>query len=233
MDISLGGSNRIFNPNLNELSGNRLKFVFDQGSGRIFWDGRELTKRLGLYTSLRSKGRWHDSVSSARWRIIEENTGVIKITGEWLYLPISQSWEVEIKEGNLIKFIVRMKINSEIDVDCLQTNLMLSEMYSQWIKEGEVFSFPGFNNNIDDKWDIVYAGRDGVRRIGVAKATEHGLSLPMVTLSAQETSSGQRFNIVNSDVYHRGRVLQFLDPTKRIIAAGDYLYFSGEFIINE
>jgi hypothetical protein len=224
----MGRDKPIFNPSSNELNGNRLKFIFKQGSGRIFWDGRELTKQLGLYTSLRSKGYWHDSASFARWKTVEEKMNVIRIIGEWLYLPISQSWEVEINEDNLLKFIVRMKINNDIEVDCLQTNLMVSEIYSQWIKEDRMHSFPVFNNNIDDSWDVVYSSRDGVGHIGVAKTTERGLLLPTIILSAQEINAGQRLNIVNSDVYHRGRVLQCLDPAKRIIAAGDYLYFNGK-----
>jgi len=233
LGIYLGGDKRLFSPSLNELSGSKLKFTLHHGSGRIFWEGRELTKRLGLYTSLCSKGRWHDSASSARWKIIEKNMNVIKVTGDWLYLPISQFWEVEIKDDNRIKLIVRMKINNEIEADCLQANLMLSEIYSQWIKEGEAHSFPVFDNSIDDKWDTVYSGRGGARGIGVARKMEQGLFLPEITLSAQEINPGQRINIINSDVYHRGRVLQFLDPVKRIIPAGDYLYFCGEFIISE
>jgi ABC-type polysaccharide/polyol phosphate transport system ATPase subunit len=233
LGISLGGEKQAFDLSSNELSSKRLKFIFNQGSGRIFWDGKELTKRLGLYTSLCSRGRWYDSASSARWKIVEKNKNVIKIIGEWLYLPISQSWEVGIKEDNLIKFIVRMEINNEIEVDCLQTNLMLSEIYSQWIKEDQTNSFPVFNNNIDDKWDIIYSGRDGVKRIGVAKTIEHGLFLPTIILSTQEINAGQRLNVVNSDVYHRGRVLQSLDSTKRIIAAGDYLYFNGKITLGE
>jgi len=228
LGISLGRDKRIFNLSSNELKGNRLKFIFNQGSGRIFWEGRELTKRLGLYTSLRSKGRWYDSASSARWRIVEENMNVIKIIGEWLYLPISQSWEVEINEDNFLKFIVKMKIDNEIEVDCLQTNLMVSEIYAQWIKDDQAHSFPLFDNNVDDKWDIVYSGIDGVGRIGVAKIAEGGVFSPTIILSAQEINAGQRLNIVNSDIYHRGRVLQCLDSTKKSIAAGDYLYFNGK-----
>lgn len=233
LDLSIGKDKRIFNPSLNELKADRLSFAFQQGSGRIFWEGRELTKRLGLYTSLRSQGRWHDSASCARWKLLQADRFVIKMIGEWLYLPVTQSWEAEIQENNRIKLKVGMKVRSAVEIDCLQTNLMVSEIYSQWIKEGLVHNFPAFDNNANDQWDVIYSGSGQAGGIGVAKTTEGGLFFPRVILSTQDVNASYLLNIVNSDIYHRGRVLQCLGLAPRIMAPGDYLYFDGEITLGE
>jgi len=228
--ISMDGDKQVFDPGSNELNGERLKFIFNQGGGRVLWDGQELTKRIGFYTSLCSGGRWHDSSSSARWKVVEKGKDVIKITGEWLYLPISQYWEISLKEDKFINFIIRMNLDKALEVEALQANLMLSEIYSQWVRQGQVHSFPGFNSNVDDKWDIIYSCSSGPDGVGVVKAAENGLFLPAVTLSAQEGNSGQLLNVVNSDIYHRGRVLQCSNTGARTLAAGDYLCFNGKIV---
>jgi len=218
---------------VNILQNKKLKLVFDQGRGRIYCDGIELTKRLGLYTSLRSQGRWHDSATSAIWKIEERNKDTIKILGKWLYLPIIQFWEIVLKKDNLIEFKVRMKVEKEIEVDRLQTNLMVSEIYSQWVKDKEKHRFPVFKDDIDDDWDIIYSGQNGIKYIGVMESAEDKSRLPSIILCPEEFNADHRLNIVNSDVYHRGRVLQFVDANKKILPPADYLYFDGKIIIGE
>ncbi len=232
LDMHLGRNDLMRRPVSNELKGNRLKIIFSQGSGRIFWDGFELTKKLGLYTSMCSKGRWYDSASFARWKIIENDTRIIKAAGEWVYLPLTQYWQIGIKDDNLIEFNVRMEINKEVEIESAQTNLMVSEIYSRWIKDTLVQDFPVFNNNLDDKWDVIYSSEDNARRIGVAKTSDQEKSLPTITLFNQGVNANQRLNIVNSDVYHRGRLIQCLDPIKLIMAPGNYFYFAGDFSID-
>ncbi|MEW6680874.1 MAG: hypothetical protein AB1297_07670, partial [bacterium] len=231
LEITLNKDKQICTENFNILQGKKLRFVFDNGSGRIFWNEIELTKRLSLYTSLRSQGRWYDSSSLAIWKIEEKNIDTIKASGKWLRLPINQYWEIRLREDRLIEFSVRMKVDKEIEVDRLQTNLMLSERYSQWITDKEKGSLPSFKEDVDDDWDRIWTGRD--EYIGVFENVMGKNSLPLVIFSPQKLNSDWLLNIINSDIYHRGRVLQYLNAKKIKISPGEYPYFNGRIIIED
>ncbi len=232
LDIALDRNKRTCTPDLNILQGKKLKLVFDNGAGRIFWEGREFTKRLGLYTSLRSQGRWYDSASSAVWRI-EKNDNIIKAFGEWLHLPIEQFWEIRLQDDNVIELNIKMKVKDKIEVDRLQTNLMLSENYSEYIRDRQRYHFPVFKDDIDDDWDIIYSDKNGVGHIGATSDINQndGSQFPMVILFPEKLNNDHCLNIINSDIYHRGRVLQYLDANKKILPASDCVYFNGKIII--
>ena len=232
IELDLDKEKQAYPDDFNILQDKMLKFVFDNGRGHIFWDGRELTKRLGLYTSLRSGGRWYDSMSSARWGIEKNENSIIKASGKWLYLPISQSWEIRLFEDRVIEFKVNMDVDQEIEIDRLQTNLMVSEKYSQWLKEQAKSYFPAFNNEIDDEWGVIYSEKN-IQYIGVSTNSEDKTVLPLIALFPNRMDSDCRLNIINSDIYHRGRVLQCLDTDKKLVPVRDYLYFSGKFIIGD
>jgi hypothetical protein len=230
--ISAGDDNRAPDLCENEMGTGKFKFVFNRGSGRLFWSGKELTKRIGLYTSLCSRGRWHDSSSSARWMAVEKSADVIRATGRWLYLPVIQHWEISLRGEGVIDFLVRMELSEKIEIEALQTNLMLLETYSRWSARGKLHVFPGFNDNIDDKWDVISSSAAASGEIGVAAEDGTDISLPAVSLAVRQECGDQLFNIVNSDIYHRGRVLQCLLPGKSGVASGDFLYFSGRISVD-
>lgn len=215
----------------NKLEIEKLKFIFDNGRGRIYWDGTELTKKLGFYTSLRFEGRRHNSVSSAIWKVEEINKARIKALGKWLYLPITQNWDIRLKDNNAIEFQIVMNVFKEIKIDRLQMNLMLLEKYSQWIADKERGCFPLFKGDITDDWQQVYSV-DRNEYIGVSeRLTNKGL-LPSVTFSPQKLNSDWLLNIVNSDIYHRSRVLQYLNSKMISLVPGEYSYACGTIIIS-
>ncbi len=214
------------------LQKNKLRFVFDKGKGRMYFDGVELTKNLGLYTSLRSLGRWHDSVSFAVWKIEEQNDDTLRLAGKWLHLPVNQYWQISLKDENIFEFNVKMLVNKEIEVDRLQVNVMLLEKYSQWLTDSQKGAFPSFKEDVDSDWDCVWQGEDNTKCIGVFQNSIETGSLPAVRFSFQNSNSNCCLNIVNSDIYHRARVLQSLNNHKMVIPPGEYHYFSGNIAIN-
>lgn len=231
LHIALNKNKRICADNFNILQDKKLRFVFDNGKGRIFWNEKELTKRLGFYTSLRSQGRWYDSASSALWKIEEGDDNTMKVFGKWLRLPISQFWKIKLVEDRIIECNVKMKVDKEIEIDRLQINLMVSERYSQWLTNRQRGSFPLFKEDVNDDWDYVWSGRDGIEYIGVLANLVNESSLPILKFYPFPMSSSLSPNIVNSDIYHRGRVLQYLDANKKMLPSADYLYFNGKIII--
>jgi len=221
----------------NRLECGRLKFIFDSGRGRLYWDGLELTKRLGLYTSLRSQGRWYDSVSSAMWKIEAKTNDAIEVSGKWLNLPIRQYWKMRLTSDKLIELIVTIKVDNDIEVDRLQTNIMLSERYSQWFANDEKMIFPPFSPDIDDDWQVLWSGFANSKKnkvhIGVERSSRDGTSLPTVIFSPQKITPQYILNVVNSDIYHRGRVLQYLKKEQEILFTGEYIYYQGNIEIKD
>lgn len=213
----------------NVLQDEILRLNFDKGKGRIYWKGIELTKGIGLYTSIRSEGRWHDSYSRAAWKIYRENRETLKAFGKWLYLPLSQHWEIRLKEDSVFELNIKMRVDKEIKSDRLQTNLMLLEKYCSWASDKEKGLLPSFKKNVDDDWDLIWPGNNHARSITVTAKESH---LPSAVLTSYTLDQNWRLVIVNSDIYHRGRILQCLNSENEIILPGEYNYFHGEILFH-
>lgn len=231
-DISITTSN-----NNGSIEKNKIKFVFKGGVGRIIWDGNEITKQLGFYTSLRSEGRWHNSATATVWKIEEKDDRIIRATGKWQYLPITQYWEIVLNEHNTISVNIRMQVEKQIRVDRSQANVMLSEKYKKWTANTAEGIFSQFQGNIEDDWQVLWSGpniENGIDNfIGVLGNTENGVSLPGFNFCPGEMDLQYLLNVVNSDLYHRGRVLQCLKIGEELLLPGEYLYYKGKMFIDE
>jgi hypothetical protein len=184
-----------------------------------------------LYTSVRSRGRWHDSASSALWKIEARDDKNIRAFGQWLYLPISQSWSIVVAGEDTIEFTVTMRVDKDVEVDRMQTNLMVSERYVQWLISDRQGTFPSFKEDISDDWDSVWSAGAGVAYIGVSVPPTDRNALPGIKLCGAPVDSPGSVRIINSDIFHRGRVLQYVDANAQQLSSSDFLYFKGKIII--
>jgi ABC-type polysaccharide/polyol phosphate transport system ATPase subunit len=216
--IEVGNSDTI-------IENKNIKFVFNKGSGKFYKDAKEITKNIALYTSMRFNGRWYDSSSSARWKIVYKDGAKIIAVGKWLDLPLYQEWEVTVKDTGLFVWKVNLGIEDEIELDRLQANIMLSERFSQWRGGKDEGCFPEFRDDIDDDWDCLWCGKDDDWFISLKENLVH--NLPEVSLSLLELNPQWRIKIINSDRYHRGRLLQYSSSLKTNFSPGKYPYFSG------
>ncbi|MBU1726212.1 MAG: hypothetical protein KJ880_01085, partial [Candidatus Omnitrophica bacterium] len=213
------------------LQKQKLKLLFDKGAGRIFWEGVELTKKLGFYTSIRLGGRWHDSFSSALWKILHNDERSIKALGKWLHLPISQSWQISLEGTNCFDVYISMIAEEDIEIERLQANLMISERYPHWESGNAKGDFPSFRSDIGDDWDcVVSAGRES-SSIGASFNAGHDNALPSVSLSFKGSSLQGSLNVLNSDLFHRARLLQYLVAERTKIQPGEYLCFHGRIAV--
>jgi len=172
---------------------------------------------------VRINGRWHESSRSAIWTIKEQEEGLI-YRGKWLDLPITQEWRLRIVKDNTIEFFVKMMISEDIEVDRLQSNLMLAESYGMWKTGSAQGDFPAFDGDTDDDWQIVYNQQHDHAALSVYSAQSE---LPEVIFQAKTMGKDAQLRVLNSDAYHRGRVLQYVVPVKQNIAPGEYEYFNG------
>ncbi len=214
------------------LKDGNISFVFSRGSGKFRNGPSEITKNIALYTSMRSRGRWYDSSSSAYWKIIYNDEHKIEALGKWMDLPLHQHWEISSKGGGVFEWRVSLGIDREIEIDRLQANVMFSEKFSRWFGGKDAGVFPDFKDDINDDWDCLWQAEEGVRgQIGLEKDCRDGI--PAVSLSLQEPNPGWSLKVINSDRYHRGRLLQYSSYAKTNFLPGKFSYFSGLLNIRE
>ncbi|MBN2482666.1 MAG: ABC transporter ATP-binding protein [Candidatus Omnitrophica bacterium] len=213
-----------------------LKFIFEGGAGQIYWQGQKLTKKLGFYSSLRLQGRWYDSCAYARWTLKKDSEGLM-CEGDWSPLPLRQLWRLRLENSNNIIFQIYLFIDKPVAFDRIQANLMLSEEYDTWDLGTRMGIFPDFRGEIDDEWDIIACVdnreydhlQSGVTRVNGPRR-QH---FPPIKVSSSLTSSLGKFCIVNSDLYHRGRILRFNEEGQKFNELGQYLLCEGNIVIDE
>ncbi|MFH0984774.1 MAG: ABC transporter ATP-binding protein [Candidatus Omnitrophota bacterium] len=217
---------------VSKIDRGELSFCFDRGQGRLYWKGKELTKELGFYTALRCQGRWHSSVSSAFWRVENVDDHTLMAHGNWLQLPLIQSWEIKITDSHTVELRASMIVNEDIEMDRIQTNIMLSERYDAWRAHGVSGILPPFKANIDDDWEVVYStdNKEGVPDGWVAVSAA---GLPEVRIGPCGPSITKTLNIVNSDLYHRGRVLQYLERNPGKLRPEEKIDLMARIVIQE
>ncbi|MBD3263492.1 MAG: ATP-binding cassette domain-containing protein [Candidatus Omnitrophica bacterium] len=194
---------------------------------------REITKKMGFYTSLRFKGYWYDSSSGAVWEIRDYSEKHLEIFLKWVYLPLAQLWKINI-DNSCIHWNISMSVEESIEIDRFQANIMVSEKYKEWFSDSRKGVLPSFVGGIDDDWQIVYSAPAPSAKksfIGLAPAPGEEPVLPFIRLFSNLEKG--RLNVVNSDLYHRGRLLQYLESEKKIIEPGEYEYFSGDIMVSE
>ncbi len=214
-----------------------LKLIFNEGKIRLFYNEVEITKNLGLYTSIRSSGIWHDS-TRAKWELEKIDETKVRAHLKWLKLPIEQIWKIEISGEEEINCDIRMEISGKLRIEREQTNIMLTDNYLTWlVSNGVRGKFPKeFNEDYGGDWQSLWKGscRDGLIGVSVPKRREY--SLPIVTLECRPSQDDEDIvSIVNSDKLFQGRVLQCLRPVlakNRELLPSQYNYFSGKIKID-
>jgi len=125
-----------------------------------------------------------------------------------------------------------MKVDKEIEVERLQTNIMLSRKYSHWFTDNERGIFPLFDKDVDDNWSYIWHGKTNNKYIGVLENHTDEISFPTLVILPQILNQDWFLSIINSDIYHQGRVLQYINPDRKILLPADHLYFNSRIIID-
>ena len=208
-----------------------IKLLFDNGRLRIFYKGSEITKGLGLYVSLFALQHWRDSME-ATWQVQKISDTKLTAKGRWMFIPITQAWEIELKEGKFIDWHVRMEAKDMIKIEIENFKLMLSDNYKSWfVSSGEKGAFPDtFEESL---WKKSWTGNIK-NHIGVNAVKTGFISLPKVIFYGFECSPEYTASIENSDQLFNGRVIGVFkknEPPKNNFNPGQYKYFSAKILI--
>ncbi len=207
------------------ISKGHLNFAFEKNMSRkILYRDKELTTGLGIYTSIRSSGIWHDSYQPV-WQV--KNNGRDKITavGNWPYLPISQIWKVEVRKADLIYWKVEMEVYEVINLEIEQTNIMVSPNYKKWIIPGMMQG--DFIDQYTSDYDILpyrfWNGPASNAGIGVS-----GDKCPSLFFKCNLKDKHLQAIVENSDIFYQGRLLQYQKNNPEMVLPGKFTYFEGE-----
>ena len=213
---------------LYEIRNSDIRFLFDNGRGRIFYKNIEITRGLGLYTSLFSLQHWRDSME-AGWNVTKLSDAKIIAEGRWMFIPVSQVWEIELKEGNVIDWQVEMQVHDKIKIEIEDFKLMLTDEYKEWfasnLKSG---TFPDY---FEEKfWKKIWAG-DSNSQIGLNSTNLRNMRLPEVKFQVYQLPPESLAGIENSDQLFNGRVIGCFKKNRspnNLFSPKRYKYFSAE-----
>jgi len=212
-----------------------LTFIFNNGRIILLWKNVEITKGLSGYTSLRSFVKWFDS-TQVNWKVVEKNEEKIVARGEWSGLPIVQTWEMKISSPEEISWVIEMEVFEPVNIVKEQTNIMLSDKYTDWeVQNGKRGIMPEkFRYDVDDDWDRIYSEKAKDSFIRLVGYKDGELEYPSVTFDCKSQSEEYKANIINSNPFYKGRVLQCLKENNdkdSNYSPGKYHYFSGKISI--
>lgn len=208
-----------------------IKLLFDSGRARIFFKETEITKGLGLYVSFFSLQHWRDSME-ATWEVKKLNSSKLIAKGRWMFIPVVQTWEIELKEGNVIDWHVKTSVLDIIKIEIEDFKLMLSDNYKSWfVSGGQKGAFPVIFE--ESSWNQVWNG-DIKNKIGAQEINTEKLSMPSVVFLPYECLPGFIASIENSDKLFEGRVIGYSKKNivpKNVFSPGSDEYFSVQIII--
>lgn len=216
-----------------ELSGEHIKLQLADNTWKVFFKGKEITKKLSIYTSIRAFGKWRDSKNHCIWKVLEINKNELTAVGSTSIPSIQQIWRFKL-DGNRIYLNVKMKVRTIMQLEREQTNIMLSSNYARWITEYANGKFPsGFNRDYGGDWDALHIIK--TNSADYVGARGDGIRFPTVRFYCTRPREGMQGAVINSDDQFKGRVLQYVikHSPMHFALPGEYEYFDGYFSIEE
>ena len=219
---------------LQRIDFKRASLVFEYGKLRLFFKGAEVTKGLGLYSSVLCRGIWHDS-SQGLWQVKALEDRRLVAVGRWPWLPVVQKWEVVFLDDTTVLWEITRDAWEDFDTEREQVSLMLSDKYQEWFVQKKTqgrFPKEFSDHNRGIFWDRLWSG-DTQLPIG-AKGCKLGQGifsrrlLPSVVWDCSQDSFSRHLSIENTDTLFKARVLQCELESVRKDSAQKNKYFSGK-----
>ncbi|MFH1801002.1 MAG: ATP-binding cassette domain-containing protein [Candidatus Omnitrophota bacterium] len=215
-----------------QLESGRTRIKFYDGSCQLDWGGKPLTAGLGIYTSLYSNGSWYDS-AQARWEIQSSSQKKLTVAGFWPVIPLTQVWEILLKDEKTIFLSAKMKVFRETTIHMQEIVMMMSSEYEKWSTDEKIKEFPkGFTSDDFFRFCLWANKADGVSSL-----SSHSDHLPTVLFKPADMP-GYRVIVENSaHIYGvQSRLFHCLRVNTKeevYFAPGEYEFFNGSIHIKE
>lgn len=203
----------------------KLKVLYGLGKVKIFWNNLELTKGVGLNTSLSIYDNWFDS-SQADWQVIGKAGNSVTMRSKWKYLPIDQIWHLVITEDNIIDWEVKNIYREDMKVDTEKAGMMLSERYSTWMTDGKKGEF-----KVSRNWQEVDLKDVKSRSIEVKAKSKANLPAVLLDFSSDGLDAFPQIQSSSRDINAHFIQANFKNPKQ--YKTGEHDFFKGRIWIKE
>ena len=209
-----------------------LRLTLENNRFDLFYKGMRLTDGLGLYTSILSRDfKFYQDSSIATWHTISQDDDTLVVRGDWLNLPIYQTWRLKLESDDTISLEISLDVKKQIDLAEEQTNIMLDNRYKKWSVIGSD-ARGEFTDTFDPKkWPAFYQDKNNPVKITVDKFITGNRLMPAVALDCLKTDKNASLKIKNTDSAFKSRLLQYARQDTRY-PRGSYKYFSGKILFN-
>lgn len=205
-----------------------LSVRFQNGNIRLFWEDRELTKCVNVYTSMLIHNLWNDS-QNLHWGPVMREGMRAWATGRSRRFPFAQHWEIGVTEGR-IDIAIQLEVTEPLEVQEYHTSIGLAAEYTTWQTDHETGEFPEFDPGLED-WRHLNSNYAPGRRIKALSTKQ-----PSVILDCTAREAPFRMTALNTGPSDRARVLQALRTSREgrlRFESGRHLYFEGSIRIED
>lgn len=177
----------------------KLKVKIEKAKMRLFWADKELTKKLGMFTSFSINGNLIDS-TLAKWDVQAAVDNKIKVRLNWSSYFVSQLWEIKLISEHELCWDVRTEIN-QAGIDRHTAALMLSDNYESYKSDdNQGGCFP--DRFKLDVWMNMSKTKDSI------EVNSKQSSFPALIFDAAFEKHEFSNMLENSDALHSSRVLR-------------------------
>jgi len=149
------------------ISKDDLKLFFDKGQAKIYWKAMELTKNLGLYTTINVNDSWYDS-SRAELQFKKIGQEKLYISIFYKDIPVRQVWLLTFTGPDEFSWEVDMEVSERLRIQHSRVSLFVSDKYTKWFNSGEEGRFPK-----GDYWQNIVLNQIDSRGFGVKPTGEY------------------------------------------------------------
>ncbi len=197
---------------------------------QLFHQNFRITKRFGLYTSVRANRVWYDP-AYILWdeETISEDSIVLK--GHYITVPLAMTWIFSFSDTDSLEWKVYFHNTGNLGIERFQVNIMLNSHFTHWVADGERHSFPErFGWRTGEDWARHWIGPPNAV---VSAYAMHNRFEGEVEFTSKNQSGVMA--VVSSSPEYKAHLLQYLKTWQRgeVIPSGDHLFFEGSFAIHE
>jgi len=192
--------------------------IHDDGI-KLFWDQHELTRGVGLNSSVCIFGLWYDS-SKANWEIKKQTNSELVLKNNWHKIPLEQEWQMRINDRGSLEWQIKMLINSKIGIEESKASIMLSTEYNRWNVSEEKGRFP-----LAMSWEEINIKNIETKSIEVKGDQQ----LPDICFDFSNSQGVLKPQVQNSDKIINARVISAIrieSSESRTFLPGEYDHFS-------
>ncbi|MFH1778052.1 MAG: radical SAM protein [Candidatus Omnitrophota bacterium] len=183
---------------------------------KIYLKNEEITESIGLNSSFKVLNTWHDS-SKSKWQAKKSVLNKVRLIKQWLYLPITQFWDITLEDKKTLLINIEMDIEEEIEIEAQKVTLLLSGKYKKWFVGRENGLFSDFDN-----WEKLNLGGHKQQTIGVCAFN----GLPDIEFRFFSDEFWPE--VQNSDYKNACRIVSAVREGKYRLLKGRHKLFCGE-----